>query len=242
MSRGTVLSVVICTVLGGAVGCASAEREARGPRRDAQRRARRAPRASIPESKPLPKDEAEKRILAVLEDLNKNQRRGMMNVPPEDGRVLRLLTEVAGAKHVVEIGTSNGYSGIWFCLALRTTGGKLTTFEIDEPRAALARENFKRAGVEKMVTIVMGDAHKTVTKLKEPIDVLFIDADKAGYGDYLKKLLPLVRPGGLILAHNACALAQQMKDYLDAVTTDPKLDTIFLHKHATGIAVTLKKR
>jgi len=242
MSSQTMLSVVICIVLGGAVGCASAEREQRGPRRDASRRPRRPGRVSIPETKPLPKDEAEKRILTVLDDLHENQRRGMMNVPPEDGRVLRLLTEVAGAKHVVEIGTSNGYSGIWMCLALRKTGGKLTTFEINEPRAALARENFKRAGVEKMVTIVMGDAHETVTKLKEPIDVLFIDADKAGYGDYLKKLLPLVRPGGVILAHNAVSLAGQMKDYLDAVTTDPKLDTLFLHKHATGIAVTLKKR
>ncbi len=171
--------------------------------------------------------------------MDRNQRRGMMNVPMEDGRILRLLTEAVGAKHVVEIGTSNGYSGIWFCLALRTTGGKLTTHDIDEGRAALARENFKRAGVDKIVTLVFGDAHETVKNLKEPIDVLFLDADKPGYIDYLNKLLPLVRPGGLILAHNVNM--GQMQDFIKAITTDPNLDTVF-QGQGQGLSVTLKKR
>jgi caffeoyl-CoA O-methyltransferase len=184
---------------------------------------------------PLPADEQEKKILSVLEDMDRNQSRGMMNVPQEDGRILRLLTEAVGAKHVVEIGTSNGYSGIWFCLALRTTGGKLTTHDIDEGRASLARENFKRAGVDNMVTLVMGDAHETVTRIKEPIDVLFIDADKEGYPDYLKKLLPLVRPGGLILSHNINSTGQ---DYVNAITKNPNLETI----QVQGVTVTLKKR
>ncbi len=106
----------------------------------------------------------------------------------------------------------------------------------------MARENFKRAGVSHLVTIVAGDAHKTVTELSEPIDILFIDADKAGYFDYLNKLLTLVRPGGLILAHNTTDLASEMQDYLKAVTTNPALETIFLYKDAGGISVTLKKR
>ena len=161
-----------------------------------------------------------------------------MNVPQEDGRVLRLLTEATGAKHVVEIGTSNGYSGIWFCLALRTTGGKLTTHEIDARRASLARENFKRAGVDKLVTLVEGDAHETVMKLKEPIDILFLDADKEGYIDYLNKLLPLVRPGGLILAHNVGSAGQ---DFNKAITADPNLETVFQGR-GQGLSVTLKKR
>jgi caffeoyl-CoA O-methyltransferase len=184
---------------------------------------------------PLPADEQEKKILSVLEDMDQNQSRGMMNVPQEDGRILRLLTESVGARHVVEIGTSNGYSGIWFCLALRTTGGKLTTHDIDEGRASLARENFKRAGVDNMVTLVMGDAHEMVTRIKEPIDILFIDADKEGYPDYLKKLLPLVRPGGLILSHNINSTGQ---DFIDAITKNPNLETI----QALGVTVTLKKR
>jgi caffeoyl-CoA O-methyltransferase len=184
---------------------------------------------------PVPVNEEEKHILSILEDMNRNQSGGMMNVPTLDGRILRLLTEATNAKHVVEIGTSNGYSGIWFCLALRMTGGKLTTHEIDEGRAALARENFKRAGVDQLVTLVMGDAHQTVTKLKEPIDILFIDADKSGYTDYLTKLLPLVRPGGLILAHNIDSTTQ---DFITAITTNPILETIQIE----GVTVTLKKR
>jgi caffeoyl-CoA O-methyltransferase len=184
---------------------------------------------------PVPINEQEQKILSVLEDMNRNQSGGMMNVPTVDGRILRLLTEATNAKNVVEIGTSNGYSGIWFCLALRTTGGKLTTHEINEGRASLARENFKRAGVDDLVTLVMGDAHETVTRLKEPIDILFIDADKEGYIDYLNKLLPLVRPGGLILSHNIDSTGQ---DYIEAITTNPILETI----QTEGVTVTMKKR
>lgn len=192
-------------------------------------------------STPQAKDDAEQKILSVLEEMNESQRRGSMSVPREDGRLLRILAESIGAKQVVELGTSIGYSGTWFCLALRTTGGKLTTFEIDAQRAATARKNFERAGVSSLVTLVEGDAHQEVTKLKDPIDLVFIDADKEGYTDYLKKLLPLVRPGGLIVAHNIDA---RMADpaYIKAITTDPKIETVFVNLGGSGISVTMKKR
>lgn len=183
----------------------------------------------------------EAKILKILEDIYSDERDGLCNITPEDGRLLRVLTEATGAKHVVEIGTSNGYTAIWFCLALRTTGGKLTTHEIDPFRIPVARKYFKRAGISHLVTLVEGDAHETVTRLKGPIDILLIDADKDGYLDYLNKLLPLVRPGGLILAHNTTDRASEMQDYLKAVTTNPALETIFLHKHPNGLGVTLKK-
>lgn len=193
---------------------------------------------------PLSDSEEEKKILAVLDDMFQNERRGNMNVPPDDGRLLRILTEAVGAKHVAEIGTSNGYSGIWFCLALRKTGGKLTTFELDEGRAALARKNFERAGVTELVTLVMGDAHENVKSIEEPIDILFLDADKPGYIDYLKKLLPKVRSGGLIIAHNTSSHGRDggMGKYIEAVTTDPALETLFVHQHVSGVGITLKKR
>jgi len=204
----------------------------------------RAPRstAAPAANPPQPRTDTEKKILAVLSDMHENQRRGMMNVPPDDGRLLRLLTESAGAKHVVEVGTSNGYSGIWIALGLLKTGGKLTTYEIDARRASLARENFQRAGVDKIVTLVEGDAHKEVPKLTGPIDVIFLDADKEGYVDYLDKLLPQVRPGGLILAHNVRSHGGAMDKYLKAVTTRKELETIFLHMQGSGVGVTLKKR
>jgi len=196
---------------------------------------------SVTDTPPAGHTEREKHILAVLEEVDANQRAGSMAVPPKDGRLLRILAESTGAKHVVELGTSYGYSGLWWCLALGTTGGKLTTYEIDPKRAARARDNFKKAGVEALVTIVEGDAHAEVAKLKEPIDILFLDADKSGYLDYLQKLLPLVRPGGLIVAHN---MTPEMADpaFVKAITTDPALETLFVDLGRGGIGLTLKKR
>ncbi|MBN1846281.1 MAG: O-methyltransferase [Sedimentisphaerales bacterium] len=187
------------------------------------------------------KDDAEQKILSVLDTLDRTEGRGMMNVPEIDGRLLRLLTETTGAKTVVEIGTSNGYSGIWFCLALRKTDGRLITHEIDAGRASLARENFQKAGVANLVTLVEGDAHETVTQLKDPIDILFLDADKEGYIDYLNKLVPLVRPGGLIIAHNITP-RQADPEYIKAITTNPQLESLLLHQDSGGVSVTVKKR
>lgn len=188
---------------------------------------------------PAPKGAAEKAILAVLDEMNAGQRRGMMNVPSEGGRFLRLLAETIGAKSIVEIGTSNGYSGIWQCLALKATGGKLTTFEIDAQRAALARENFKKAGVADLVTLVEGDAHEKVAQVQGPVDMAFVDADKEGYADYLNKLLPKMRPGGLIVAHNITAGMADPK-YIEVITTNPDLETLFFAEGG-GFSVSMKK-
>ena len=183
----------------------------------------------------VPKDDNEKKILGVLENILRNQ--SYRNVPPQDGRFLRIMAESMNAKNVVEIGTSTGYSGIWFGMALQKTGGKLTTYEIDAQRAATARANFKKAGMAGVITLVEGDAHEEVKKLKDSIDILFLDADKEGYIDYLDKLLPLVRPGGLVIAHN---INPRMADpkFMEAITTNPKLETIV----RSEVSVSLKKR
>ena len=159
------------------------------------------------------------------------------NVPAVDGRMLRLLTEAVNAKMVIEIGASTGISGMWFSIALEKTGGKLTTFELDPGRAALARAHLKKAGVDRLVTLVEGDAHQNITNVQGPVDVVFIDAEKEGYVDYLKKMLPLVHPGGLILAHNL----NMVPDYVRAVTTNPDLETVF-YMDGNQLGVTLKKR
>jgi predicted O-methyltransferase YrrM len=196
---------------------------------------------SNPDKKPLAADPGEQKILGVLEEMAQTDNSNLL-VPLEDGRLLRMLAESTGAKNIVEIGTYNGYSALWFCLALRTTGGKMITHEISPKNVAMARETLAKGGVTDLVTIVEGDAHEMVTKLKDPIDILFIDADKPGYADYLKKLLPLVRPGGFIVAHNTTNTGRQMPDYFAAVTTDPNLESIFLGQQSIGMGITLKKR
>jgi len=191
------------------------------------------------EGAPQPASTEERRILEVLDDVYRNHR--YLSVPREDGRLLRILAESIGARRVVELGTSTGYSGLWILLALNKTGGALTTFEIDGGRHAMARANFERAGVGSLATLILGDAHEEVRKLQDPLDLVFIDADKEGYPDYLRKLLPLVRPGGLIVAHN---MASPPPDpaYIHAVTTDPALDTVFVNMDSAGVGITLKKR
>jgi caffeoyl-CoA O-methyltransferase len=188
-------------------------------------------------SPPVARTPAEKKMLETISEIVKA---GDLyaNVPAADGRLLRILTEAVNAKSVVEVGTSTGISGLWFSLALERTGGKLTTFELDKTRADLARKHFKQAGVEGRVTLVEGDAHQNITKLPgDPIDVVFLDAEKEGYVDYFNKLLPKVRPGGLILAHNT----NMIPDYMKVVTSSADLDTV-VYTTGGGMAVTLKKR
>jgi caffeoyl-CoA O-methyltransferase len=169
----------------------------------------------------------------VLRELERN--RGMA-VNRSEGQLLHDLVKEVNAQNVVEIGTFRGYSGTWIALALRETGGRLTTYEIDPAVAGLARENFRQAGVEDLVTIVVGDAHAELPKSNGPVDLAFIDADKEGYLDYLEKLLPRVRVGGLIVADNANMSGAE--SFLDAVLDNSALET----RYASNGKITISRR
>ena len=186
---------------------------------------------------PLARDPFENNVLKVLEDIDRNQR--YLNIDRDDGRLLRIHVESIGAKNIVELGTSTGYSTLWMALGLKAAGGRLTTYEIDRERADAARANFKRAGLDDRITLVLGDAHVEVKKQQGPVDLVFIDADKDGYVLYLKALLPLVRPGGLIIADNMIRPSPDPA-FVRAITTDPALETVFLST-STGMALTVKK-
>ncbi|MCA9187141.1 MAG: class I SAM-dependent methyltransferase [Planctomycetales bacterium] len=195
--------------------------------------------AAVEEKELIAKSPEEQRIVDALKEMWQGERH--LNVSAMDGRLLRMLTESCNAQRVVEIGTSTGESALWLAMALRTTGGKLWTHEIDAGRAATARKNFEKAGVNGIITVIEGDAHETVTQHTEPIDILFLDADKEGYIDYLDKLLPLVKPGGLIIAHNMNT-RQADPRFVKAITEDKNLETLILLKEGMGLGVTLKKR
>lgn len=116
-------------------------------------------------------------------------------------------------------------------------GGKQITYETDEGREFIARANFERAGLDEIVTVVVGDAHEEVKHLEGTIDIIFLDDDKAGYVDYLNKLLPLLQFGGLVLTHNI-DLRMADPDYMNAITTNPNLETVV----RGGMGITLKKK
>jgi caffeoyl-CoA O-methyltransferase len=144
----------------------------------------------------------------VLEATLKDSRRGGLpeiNVSPNQGRLLRLLVEISGVRRILEIGTLGGYSAVHLARGL-PEDGKLISLEIDEHHADVARNNIERAGLSDKVEVRVGDAHELLTGLIEndegPFDLIFIDADKEGYPDYLDASMRLVRPGSLIIGDN----------------------------------------
>jgi predicted O-methyltransferase YrrM len=166
----------------------------------------------------------------------------MWNVRPDDGRFLRIVTAASGARRVLEIGASNGYSGIWIARALRDTGGKLTTIEIDPRRAAMARENFEKAGFAEAIELKEGDAAKVIPGLEGPFDVIFLDTEKHDYLKHFDLSYPLLRKGGVYLAHNAVLMRDSMKDFLDRVRSHPELVTVIAQTSDDGFAVSYRKK
>ncbi len=127
---------------------------------------------------------------------------GGMNIPEADGQALYDIIVEHGYKSALEIGTSNGYSGMWIAWALSKTGGKLITVEIDRGRYEEALVYFRKAGLEEYVDARLGDAHEIVPALPGPFDFVFCDADKDWYENYLKAVLPKLTVGGCFAAHN----------------------------------------
>jgi predicted O-methyltransferase YrrM len=128
-----------------------------------------------------------------------------INVSPAEGKLLHLLARVQGARKILELGTLGGYSTIWLARALPAEG-RLISLEIDPKRAEIARANIARAELANTVEICVGPAadslQKMVSEGRGPFDLIFIDADKQGYAEYLQWSLKLSRPGTLIVADN----------------------------------------
>jgi caffeoyl-CoA O-methyltransferase len=180
----------------------------------------------------------------ILEAALRDSRRAGLpeiNVSPNEGRLLQLLTEIAGSRRILEIGTLGGYSAIHFARALPDDGA-LISLEIDEHHAGVARNNVERAGLSEKVEIRVGDARELLAAIIEdeegPFDVIFIDADKESYPEYLDASLRLVRAGSLILGDNTIrggtvldpkdSTAQATREYNERIAGDPNLSSIAL--------------
>ena len=164
-----------------------------------------------------------------------------INVSPNEGRLLQLFAAMAGARRILEIGTLGGYSAIHFARAL-PDGGALISLEINERHAEVARRNVERAGLSNKVEVRVGDARRSLASLVEnddgPFDLVFIDADKEGYPEYLEWTMRLVRPGSLVLADNTIrggavldpqdGSAWATREFNERVARDPRLSGIVL--------------
>ncbi|MBV9851109.1 MAG: O-methyltransferase [Armatimonadetes bacterium] len=161
-----------------------------------------------------------------------------IHVSPSEGKLLHVLARMAGARRILEVGTLGGYSAIWLARAL-PEGGRMISLEIDPHHAEVARRNVERAGLSGKVEVRVGPASESLAQLQAAgeaqFDLVFIDADKDGYVDYLKKAVPLTRAGGLILGDNTLpdavldpAADSGTKRYNAAVAAHPDLVSILI--------------
>jgi predicted O-methyltransferase YrrM len=126
-------------------------------------------------------------------------------------------------------------------MALRKTGGTLVTLELDKGRWSEAQANFQRTGLAAQIDSRLCDALIEIPKIDGPFDIVFIDAWKPDYLRYYELVLPKVRAGGVILAHNVRNSSREMRDFLDRIKTDPAVRTEFYAGSHQGLSVSWKK-
>jgi caffeoyl-CoA O-methyltransferase len=149
-----------------------------------------------------------------------------MNTTPGDARLLRILVESSRARNGLEIGTANGYGAMVTGLGFERNRGHLTSIEIDAEMVATARANVKKMGLQETVTVVKGPALKLIPKLPGPFDFVFIDAWKDEYLAYLRAVEPKLKRRAIIVADNVIRFADEMREFLDAVGSDAKYQSV----------------
>ncbi len=182
-----------------------------------------------------------------------------INVSPNEGKLLYLIAKIAGATRVLEIGTLGGYSTTWLARAL-PADGKVITLELDQKHAAVAQKNLDRARVADRVEVRVGRAvdslRSMIDRREAPFDLIFIDADKPSYVEYLDLALRLSHAGTVILADNLIRngrviadrppdeSARGAKAFNDALAAHPRLDSIILpiiRENLDGLSISIVK-
>jgi len=173
----------------------------------------------------------------LREETYREMKSPQMQVGRIEGRFLKMLVRLTGARRVLEIGMFTGYSTLMMAEGL-PDDGRIITCDIDPKAEAIARKYFAESPHGRKVEVRMGAALETIKSLAGPIDMVFIDADKENYSNYYKACFPLVRPGGLIVADNVLWSGQVLDPQDDAtraivafddlVQTDPRVENVCL--------------
>jgi predicted O-methyltransferase YrrM len=164
-----------------------------------------------------------------------------MQIGPEQGTFMTLLTRLAGARRAVEIGTFTGYSAICIARGL-AAGGSLLCCDVSTEWTSLARRYWQRAGLADRIELRLGPAAQTLRGLPEgtSFDLAFLDADKTGYVGYWELLVPMISPGGVILADNTLSHGrvtdagdrgddvQGIRDFNDMAAADDRVELVLL--------------
>jgi predicted O-methyltransferase YrrM len=180
-----------------------------------------------------------------------------INVSPNQGRLLYLLAKIAGARRALEVGTLGGYSTTWLARAL-PADGLLVTLELESRHAEVARRSLVRAALAPAIDIRVGPAAESLRDLiraaTAPFDLIFLDANKSGYVEYLNLALELSRPGTLILADNVIRHGLVLnphpadpndagaKAFNEAIARHPRLESLILpivRARVDGLSISL---
>ncbi|HZO77567.1 MAG TPA: O-methyltransferase [Solirubrobacteraceae bacterium] len=146
----------------------------------------------------------------------------LRNLEPASAQLLAVLARATGVRSVLELGTSNGYSTVWLADAVRATGGRLTTIEIDGTRSAMAAANLERAGLRNFVDLCVQDAGEALRSSNDDQwDLIFLDAERPAYVDYWSDLQRVLRPGGLLTVDNVLSHADELGAFRTLVSTTP---------------------
>ncbi|OQW33905.1 MAG: methyltransferase [Nitrospira sp. SG-bin1] len=179
---------------------------------------------------------------ALREETQRTMEHSQMLVGPLEGAFLKMMTQLVGAKRVLEIGMFTGYSALCFAEAL-PEDGTVVTCEIDEKPAVLARRYISQGGFGKKISIRMGPALDTIRTLLGPFDLIFIDADKTNYLNYYRCALDLLSPNGVILIDNVLWSGDVLKQPPPDVSTAAIQElnrTVAADPRVTSVLVTIR--
>ena len=182
-------------------------------------------------------DDKTEEVLANLEITQKS----FWNISRVTGEFLYTLIRNAKCKNAIEVGTSNGYSGIWLGKALKENKGHLDTIEFWEKRFSIARKNFKTCNIDDVITIIQGSACDVLKELDKEIDFAFIDANKKEYIDYFKLIHPHLKTGGYIACDNILSHREKTQSFIDEINGHPDYENVILNLPA-GLSLAKKIR
>jgi predicted O-methyltransferase YrrM len=191
----------------------------------------------------------EARLEALLDDLHRegvehdaplaDRTRRRRNLEPDSARLVHLLALATGARRLLELGSSNGYSTIWLGAAVAANGGAMMSVDLDQGRLAEARENVARAGFEAAVELRLEDAGAALSGSGPGSwDMVFLDAERPAYPAYWSDLVRVLRPGGLLAVDNVLSHPDEIADFRTLVSADRRVTEALVPTGAGVLLVT----
>jgi predicted O-methyltransferase YrrM len=162
---------------------------------------------------------SEETLLKVIDEIDayRKTRDDAWQIPRVEGELLHHIALASNAKVVVEVGTSYGFSGLFWGAAMKQTGGRLHTIDLSQKKFDASKATFAKAGMADVIVNYLGDAQQVLATMPGPIDIAFIDADKPACRAYFDLIWPKLRPGGAVLTDNATTHRAELAEYIKHV-------------------------